>query len=100
MRFDLKTRAVHIKRGADASLAVHDEAALDDMHDLTVMRNGDRTGLVESPRDIGCIDDPAGYGPGAAAVDGGYVSACQADQRRCDFKTGSLFCPFDGMLDG
>ncbi len=47
MRFHFKTVAVHAQRVADAILPVHGEAALDDVDDLAVVRDGDGAGLVE-----------------------------------------------------
>ncbi len=49
VRFHFQPGAVHAERGTDALLPVHAEAALDDVHDLAVMRDGDRAGLVERP---------------------------------------------------
>ena len=52
VRFHFQPGAVHAERSTDALLPIHAEAALDDVHDLTVMRNCDRTGLIEGAHHI------------------------------------------------
>jgi hypothetical protein len=50
MRFHFKAISMHPYWVADAVLAVHIEAALDDMDDLAVVRYRDRTRLLKTGR--------------------------------------------------
>ena len=58
MRLHFQAVTVHTERHADACLTIDIETALDDMDDLTVVGDGDRTGGIDSTRDIILVDHP------------------------------------------
>ena len=52
VRLDFQAIAVHADRHVNAILPIHVEAALDDMDDLAVMRDGHGPGRIHRPADI------------------------------------------------
>ncbi len=60
MGLHLQAVAVHADRHADAFLPVHVKAALDDVDDLAVVRDGDRPGGVHGAGNVVLVDDPPG----------------------------------------
>ena len=69
MSFHFQPVAVHPDGGADAILAVDDEAPLDHMDDLTVVGDGNGLGCIERPVNVFDIHDAARDANHAAAVD-------------------------------
>jgi hypothetical protein len=68
MCFHFKFVAVHPHRSPHAFLSIHGHAALDHMHDLAVMWNGNRLSLLKCARNIHRIDNSTGNAGRAAAV--------------------------------
>ena len=71
------------------------KTALDDVDDLTVVGDGDRSGGIHGAADIILVDDAPGDAHHAAAVDRGDMRARQADQGGGDLQPGGAL----GLLD-
>jgi hypothetical protein len=70
VRFHFKFVAVHTDRGLHAFLSIDGDAALDDVNDLAVMRDGNCLRLIERAHQIHHVNDAARHAGCAAAVDG------------------------------
>ncbi len=70
VRLHFQTVAVHSNRHRNTVLAVHREAALDDVDDLPVVRDGDRLGRIQCTDHVTLVDHLARDPGYAAAVDG------------------------------
>ena len=92
--FHFKFIAVHSNWSPHAFLSIDRDAALNDMYDLAVMRNGNRLRLFKCARNIHRINNSAGDTGRAAAVDRGYMRARQADQSGRDLHTRGALCFF------
>jgi len=100
VRFHFHSEAVHTNWLADAVLSVDGEAALDDVDNFAVVRNGHRLGGIQGAVYVILVNYPTGNTHDAAAVHGSYVRARQAHQGAVDFVSRGALCFFNRTRDG